>query len=384
MDDYKEIKELLKPRREIKASNELRLKVIRAVKRKNRKRVVRNWVFGGISLSAVAAVLLLVFVPSGMSAKEILAEAINALGGTEDIEMIAEVRTRPVENFKYIDVTENFVTHHIYIADSDSLPRWRIDKGERVATGNGTDIYTWMPALKLGWHLPESEEEKVLGYMATLLTPRKILETELANCIGGKGGEYTVNKSGDDIILTVHAMPQGNFDNPYLLNSSIAESENIRRYVIDAESKRLKSATVSVIAGSREIPVLKITSINYGLHRNDIYRLADGIRYVETENRPVGLKDLSAEEAATTILNAFTDWNEAILDKVMMREVSDVTYKEKFSGSRLISIGHSFTSGTGNSIFVPYTLELRDGTMQRHNIALQKTDSCGWVVVGGL
>lgn len=384
MDDYKEIKELLKPRREIKASNELRLKVIRAVKRKNRKRVVRNWVFGGISLSAVAAVLLLVFVPSGMSAKEILAEAINALGGTEDIEMIAEVRTRPVENFKYIDVTENFVTHHIYIADSDSLPRWRIDKGERVATGNGTDIYTWMPALKLGWHLPESEEEKVLGYMATLLTPRKILETELANCIGGKGGEYTVNKSGDDIILTVHAMPQGNFDNPYLLNSSIAESENIRRYVIDAESKRLKSATVSVIAGSREIPVLKITSINYGLHRNDICRLADGIRYVETENRPVGLKDLSAEEAVTTILNAFTDWNEAILDKVMMREVSDVTYKEKFSGSRLISIGHSFTSGTGNSIFVPYTLELRDGTMQRHNIALQKTDSCGWVVVGGL
>ncbi len=384
MDDYKEIKELLKPRRDIKASDELRLKVIRAVEQKNKKRMVRNWVFGGISLSAVAAVLLLVLVPSGMSAKEILAEAINALGGTDDIEMTVEVRTLPVENFRYIDVNEDFVTHHIYIADSDSLLRWRIDKGERVATGNGTDIYTWMPALKLGLHLPESEEEKVLGYMATLLTPRKILETELDNYIDGKGGKYTVNKNGDDIILTVHAMPQGNFDNPYLLNSSIAESENIRRYVIDAESKRLKSATVSVIAGSREIPVLKITSINYGLHRNDICRLADGIRYVETEHGPVGLKGLSAEEAATTILNAFTDWNEAILDKVMMREVSDVTYKEKFSGSRLISIGHSFTSGTGNSIFVPYTLELKDGTVQRHNIALQKTDSGGWIVVGGL
>lgn len=384
MVDYKEIKELLKPRRDIKASDELRLKVIRAVEQKNKKRMVRNWVFGGISLSAVAAVLLLVFVPSGMSAKEILAEAINALGGTEDIEMTVEVRTRPVENFRYIDVNEDFVTHHIYIADSDSLLRWRIDKGERVATGNGTDIYTWMPELKLGLHLPESEEEKVLGYMATLLTPRKILETELDNYIDGKGGEYTVNKNGDDIILTVHAMPQGNFDNPYLLNSSIAESENIRRYVIDAESKRLKSATVSVIAGSREIPVLKITSINYGLHKNDICRLADGIRYVETEHGPVGLKGLSEEEAATTILNAFTDWNEAILDKVMMREVSDVTYKEKFSGSRLISIGHSFTSGTGNSIFVPYTLELKDGTVQRHNIALQKTDSGGWIVVGGL
>ncbi len=384
MDDYKEIKELLKPRREIKASDELRLKVIRAVKRKNRKQIVRKWVFGGISLSAVAAVLLLIFVPSRISAKEILAEAINALERSENIEMTAEVRTRQIENFTHIDVNEDFVTHHIYIAASDSLLKWRIDKGERVATGNGTDIYTWMPSLKLGLHLPESEEEKVLGYMATLLAPRKILETELDNCINGKGGEYTVNKSGDDIILTVHTMPQGNFDNPYLLNSSIAESENIRRYVIEADSKKLKSATVSMVSNSREIPVLKITSINYGLHRNDICHLADGIPYVETEKQLVGLKGLSAEEAASTILNAFTDWNEAILDKVMMKDVSDVAYREKFSGSRLISIGHSFTSGTENSIFVPYTLELRDGTIQRHNIALQKTDSGGWIVVGGL
>lgn len=383
MDNYKEIEELLKPRRDIKASDELRLKVIRAVDRSDRRREVRKWIFGGISLSAVAAVLILLLIPSGLSAKEILAEAINALGA-EDIEMVVEVRTRPVENFGYIDVKEDFVTHHIFISSSDSLLRWRIDKGERIATGNGTDIYTWMRALKLGWHLSERDREKTLGYMATLLTPRKILETELYNCIGSKGAEYTVNRSGDDIILTVHDMPQGNFDNPYRLNTSVAESENIRRYVIDADSNRLKSASVSVISGSREIPVLKIISINYGRHRNEICRLDDGIRYVETENQPVGLGGLSAEEAATTILNAFTNWDEAILDKVMMQEVADVAYRKKFCGARLISIGHSFTSGTGNSIFVPYTLELRDGTMQRHNIAMQKTDSGGWVVAGGL
>ena len=384
MDNYKEIEELLKPRRDIKASDELHLKVIRAVDRSNRRKEVRKWIFGGISLSAVAAVLILLLIPFGLSAKEILAEAINALGGPEDIEMAVEVRTRPVENFGYIDVKEDFVTHHIFISGSDSLLQWRIDKGERIATGNGTDIYTWMPALKLGWHLSERDCEKTLGYMATLLTPRKILETELYNCIGSKGAEYTVNRSGDDIILTVHDMPQGNFDNLYLLNTSVAESENIRRYVIDADSNRLKSASVSVISGSREIPVLKIISINYGRHRNEICRLDDGIRYVETENQPVGLGGLSAEEAATTILNAFTNWDEAILDKVMMQEVADVAYRKKFCGARLISIGHSFTSGSGNSIFVPYTLELRDGTMQRHNIAMQKTDSGGWVVAGGL
>ena len=111
MDDYKEIKELLKPRRDIKASEELRLKVNRALEQKDRKHVIRQWVFGGIGLSAVAAVLMFVLIPSGMSAKEILAEAIKALESTEYIEMTVEIRTRPVENFRYIDINEDFVVH---------------------------------------------------------------------------------------------------------------------------------------------------------------------------------------------------------------------------------------------------------------------------------
>jgi hypothetical protein len=384
MDDYKEIKELLKPRRDIKASEELRLKVNRALEQKDRKHVIRQWVFGGIGLSAVAAVLMFVLIPSGMSAKEILAEAIKALESTEYIEMTVEIRTRPVENFRYIDINEDFVVHNIYIADSDSLLKWRIDKGERIATSNGSDIYTWLPSLKLGMHLSGVDNERVLGYMATLLTSKKILETELYNCTNGDGAEYKVNKKGKEIILTVHAAPQGNFENPYLLNSSISESENIRRYVIDADTKRLKRATVSVISRHREITVLKISAINYGRHKYDICRLADGIRYVETDNHPVGLIGLSAEEAALTVLNAFADWDNSVLDKVMMRAVSDITYREKFSGSRLVSIGHSFTSGTSNSIFVPYTLELRDGSIHCHNIALQETYSGGWIVTGGL
>ena len=193
-----------------------------------------------------------------------------------------------------------------------------------------------------------------------------------------------VNKKGSEIILTVHAAPQGNFENPYLLNTSISESENIRRYVIDADTKRLKSATVSVVSRNREITVLDISAINYGRRKDDICCLADGIHYVETENQLVGLTGVSAEEAALIILNAFVNWDNSILDKVMPREVSDIAYKDKFSGSRLISIGRSFTSGTGHSIFVPYTLELRNGSIHRHNIALQETDSGGWIVTGGL
>ncbi len=384
MEDYKEIKEMLKPRRDIKASEELRNKVDSALERKGRKQAIREWTFGGIGLSAVAAILIFVLIPSGMSATEVLAEAIKALGETEYIEMTVDIRTRPVENFGYIGINEDFVAHNIYIADSDSLLKWRIDKGERVATGNGSDIYVWLPSLKLGMHLSDVDNERVLGYMSTLLTPGKVLETELYNCTNGDGAEYMVNKKGSEIILTVHAAPQGNFENPYLLNTSISESENIRRYVIDADTKRLKSATVSVISRNREITVLDISVINYGRRKDDICRLADGIRYVETENQLVGLTGVSAEEAALIVLNAFVNWDNSILDKVMPREISDIAYKEKFSGSRLISIGRSFTSGTGRSIFVPYTLELRNGSIHRNNIALQETYSGGWIVTGGL
>lgn len=147
MEDYKEIRELLKPRRDIKASDELRRKVRTTLDKKRKNRMLKNWVFGGISLSAVAAVLLLVLIPSGMSAKEILSQAIEAMRNYDSIEMVVDVRTRPVENFRYIGLDDEFVTHHIDIVASDSLLNWRIDKGERVALSNGKDIYTWIPSV---------------------------------------------------------------------------------------------------------------------------------------------------------------------------------------------------------------------------------------------
>lgn len=383
MEDYKEIRELLKPRRDIKASDELRRKVRRALDKKRKNRMLKSLVFGGVSLSAVAAVLLLVLIPAGMSAKEILSQAIEAMRNYECVEMVVDVRTRPVENFRYIGLDDEFVTHHIDISASDSLLRWRIDKGERVALSNGKDIYTWIPSLKLGFHLTDTENENVLGYMANLLTPRMILEAELQNCIGNGNADYNVSKSESDIILTVHTTPQGDFENPYLLNSSISESENVRRYVIDATSKKLKSATVSVLSEKREVTVLKVLSISYD-NNGSAFPLPGGVKFVETENRPIGLTGLSAVEAASAILNAFSEWDAAILDKVMIHEMSDAAYREQFSGSKLISVGRPFTSGSGNSTFVPYTLKLHDGTVQRHNIALQKSDSGGWVVAGGL
>lgn len=385
MDDYKDIKELFTPRHDIKASDELRCKVRKALNRNSRVRKTRTWLLGGVGFSTVAAIFLLVFIPSGMSAKEMLSQAIEAIGSAESIKMNVEVRTHAVENFRHIGLDDNFVTHHIDIVKSDSLLRWRIDKGERMAMGNDREIYTWIPALSLGWHINDSDNENVLGYMSALLAPWKILETELDNCVNNCNAEYKVSKTKDEIILTIHSEPQGDFDNPYLLNTSIAESESIRKYVIEAESKRLKTVMISVVSGRRVVPVLKVSDIRYDNSPSEYnYMLPNGIKFVEFDNQPDGLNGLSAEEAASTFLNAFADWDEDVIDKMLERELQHAFYREYYQGAKLCSIGRAFMSGSGNSVFVPYTLKLRDGTSQRHNIALQRTNSGGWVVAGGL
>ncbi len=47
--------------------------------------------------------------------------------------------------------------------------------------------------------------------MSALLAPWKILETELDNCVNNCNAEYKVCKTKDEIILTIHSEPQGDF-----------------------------------------------------------------------------------------------------------------------------------------------------------------------------
>lgn len=125
---------MLKPRRDFEASGELRERIDSTLDSYTRKNNPVRWLWGvGVSCVA-AAVLILILMPTGMSAKEILTETLDTLLNSEGIEMRVEVRTRPMENFRYIDLSEDFVTHDISIARSDSTMSWRIDKG---AHGNG-------------------------------------------------------------------------------------------------------------------------------------------------------------------------------------------------------------------------------------------------------
>lgn len=336
-------------------------------------------------MTAVAIAFLLLLPVTGISAKELLCAAIKAIREVENIQMTAEIRTRATENFSYIDVGDDFVSHRISRSHVDSIVRWRVDKGGRVAMGDDSDIYMWVVPLKIGWHSGPADRDKMLGYLSTLINPEHILETELQSCLNDSKARYTVEKSGKEIHLTVYAEPQGNFRNPYRLNTTIEESRNIRRYAIDAATMRLKSASVSIVKEGKEIEVLKITDILYAASGYSVGTLPKDVHFVEVTSGEVpGLTGASAMEAASVILSAFKDWNSRILDRVIAPSISKAAYRQRFMAAELVSVGQPFHSGKAASTYVPYTLRLRDGSLIHHNLALRKNDGGGWVVDGGL
>lgn len=385
MDEYKEIKDMLRPRRDFAASDELRTQIDSTLDSCTRQRKSFGWLWGVGASCVAAAVLILILIPTGMSAKEILAETLNALINTQCIEMTVEVRTRPMENFRYINLSEDFVPHKISMAKTGTTLTWRIDKGGRAAAGNSEVIYNWVDQLNIGWRTSNADPKELLGEMSILLTPEKILESELQNCINNSDAHYDVDKKNGEIILTIHSQPQGNFSNPYMLNASITESENIRRYVIDADTKHLKSATVSVLNGKIETLVLKITNITYGQPHTSLLALPSGIKFIDMPHNSLqGLTGLTATEAASAFLNALETWNLSIIDNTVDENIKSGMYEQDLKGSILLSVGKSFTSGNEGTTFVPYTLRLPNGTQKQHNLALQKSSQGGWIVIGGL
>lgn len=144
MEDYNDIKYLLKPRRDFTASDELRKKINSTLDSYTTNKISFKLIWGISASCVVAASLILILLPSGVSAKQILTQTLNTFLTSEGVEMVVNVRTRPMENFRYINLNEDFVEHHMAATKSDSTLTWRVDKGDRTASGNNSISYNWI------------------------------------------------------------------------------------------------------------------------------------------------------------------------------------------------------------------------------------------------
>ena len=386
MDEYKDIRNLLKPRRSIKASEIFRNTIENDLQRKSYTGHGWRILWGGLTVGAAAAILILLAVPSGMSAKEILTEAISAIKQSGNIEMKVEIRTESMEIFDHINPKAEFVSHDIIVQRNDSAIYWYVDKGERTAEKNSNGLYVWISPYKIGWHYPEHDYD-VLGYLNVLMNPENVLESELQSAMSESGARHEIAKRNGEFVLTVHSMPDGDFTNPYVLNTSVKESENIRRYVLDAKNYHLKSSTVAIVIDGKEIEILRVTDVDYYPEPKSLPSPPADITFIEeTETSPPsGIPGLDARETACVFMKAFSNWDTDILYKYLNPVEAEDIYRQTYEGANLLTLGVPFRSG-GNShlVFVPYTLRLKGGNIKKMNLVLSRYSEEAWCFDGGL
>lgn len=384
MDKYNELRDLLKPRRDIKASEEFRHKIENEIASRTRSRLGKVYVWAAASVGMAATILMFGIFPNDVSATDVLKNAIESISNVQHIEMKAEIRTYSHEIFEQIDPNADFISHDFIIQRKDSSTYWYINKGQRCAEKNSTGLYVWLDKYNLGWHY-EGKEPDVLGYLNILIYPEKILESEYQNLSSMAYSDYKISRRGEEIIFSIHSLPDGNYTNPYSLNTSIHQSENIRKYILDAKDCRLKYASVSIISDAQETEVLRVTDINYDTTNESLPSIPDKIAFIDENKKMLGIPGLNAMESASVFLNAFYDWNTEILYRFINPLEAEDIYKSLYDKASLIDIGYTFKSGSNpNIVFIPYTLRLRDGYIKKGNLAMANYSYGTWTFDGGL
>lgn len=390
--DWQQVMEELQPKREARVSEGFKEKLMQQARQQympeptKRLYLIRKVVGWSVAAMVAAVCLIGVFTYSlPLSAHSLLEAAIINFRDIRTMVMDIDIRTRPQENFSYISPEEDFVRHKLQVRYDEPM-RWRMEKiPGRVALGEGEDNYFWWTKFKLGNYM-KGEANVYLGYLSILLQPKEILQRELDDALKNESVEYTVKNKGDETILTVHSLlPEE--ENPYrlLLNRAMESSENIRKYIFDRKTKRLKNLEVCMVVDGQQIEVIRTRRIVYNveLGRATLLELPADVK-IDSILGMTGLpypEETAPEEVARIIFESMAPWDETVMKPVFGN--LEPLFRKGLEGSRLIEIGTAFKEGKKKDFFVPYKILLPDGNPKEGNITLWKSRS-GWLFNGGL
>lgn len=381
--------EAVTPRCDVKAPESL-VRRIEKTLRVSRKRALLRSLGAVVSVAAVVAIV----VNTALSASPVRAAgkcfgaAAERFERAKTLSMLIDMRTLPSENLEYIDPSADFVGCRLDAVYGDDATVWRFDKGGRVAVSDGTVMTQWLPGQKRGWtgFLCEANIDAVM-----LANPRMLMIAEREYAATHKGVHYDMTNDGTTIRVTVEAPAQGDYrQSDYMLNTSIAESDNRREYSFDAQSGRLLSAVVSVRTASGEVEVLRMRSIVYDepMDAAEVAAVPGDVVLQDMRTLDYGrrLAGITARQAAEKVVRAFERWDSAILDEAFVYYgLVMAKVREMYGGSVAVAFGEPFRSGEYPGVFVPVRLVLAGGDTHEINLALRNDNPSGsWVVDGGI
>ena len=351
-------------------------------------------------IASIAAILLvsLAIVPifgqqlfnPNAKAMSLLNTSIEAISNIKYMNISFQVRSIPGDNLDLIDTKGDFIDYKLW-KEFAPAEKWRIEKPGLTVVMDGENQYKFMEKAGIGF--VGSTKARFVDWMKMLLDPQKILQNEKTFASKHKA-EYKIDKTNTETLLTISAKAQGDFKNPYLLNSSIPESNNRRVYHFDKTTNRLTALEVYVTENKTEILVLKLKSVEYNeVIEPETFKitLPEGTKWVQLKEIEPNTQNATAaknpEEAANLFFESLAkkDWETVYKLFPSIEQSSNVeNIKQEYAGLHIISIGKPFKSGMYAGQFVPYEIQLKSGETQSENLAVRNdnTDKI-WQIDGG-
>lgn len=399
-EDLDQIVDLLTPKASPRMPASIKTNVLSQIRRREsfKNFFTMKTLFSKITASAaaIAAVIVVAVVsvkPAMARTREvgaILDRSIKAADSPiEAMGIVIAVRTRPHENFAYINYTLPFVDHHLWI-NFDSPMRWMLKKekdGEgRTIVFDGSEKFMWNEGATLGFK--GDRNTNLEEWFDILLDPTIIPMREKAAL--QEGVKYRIEEDGDETILKADVKARGDFSNNYCRNSSIEESDTHRELRFDRETGQLKGMKIFVKIAGVEILVVDVKSILYvgdGVIDDAMSSLPESVtewRDVMTAPQAGGFSGISASQAARLIADAIDKGDiESVKETFVFYDLGFIN--ELFKGAKVLKLGKPFRSGLYPGVFVPCKVRMGDGRVERLKFALRNDNPDGvWLVDGGI
>ncbi len=392
---HENIEQELRPRCEFRASESLKQRIQNAgatpnVRASSHRRKFLRFLPTGIAATALLALGLFLTLPSQHhvhAAKPLFIQAAEEFNKAPSFSAIVKVRTTAKENFSYIDMKQNLMTHALIV--SPSTGKWMLRKAGRVALCDGQYIWHWLPQEGYGWKMNRTDTD-ILDIFALFLNPAQIFKNE-----DGITNAWVIQSEGVIILQSETPTPL-HFHNDFNKETSISTTDTKREYVIEKESNKLLKMKIST--ANNDQTILEMTDINYSYRPTEAdFSLPEGITWTdrtqEARQKKLDEKaikeftDITPEEAVKKMFNAFNRWEVEKLTGILPEDdakVIESTYG-LYRGCTLLKTGKAFQSGDYKGLFVPVTLKMANGETIKRTVSMRNdTPSHHWRNDGGL
>jgi outer membrane lipoprotein-sorting protein len=338
-------------------------------------------------LAVAAALALAVLLPAfffvkstpSASAAQVFYQAAEALGKLKSFHTRVEMRTSLGGNFAAIDLDYDFVPIDFWKQfTDDEWGKWRLEEPGRIVVMDGQrSIQLMKPE-----HVLESVDRNPERYWPESFVELGAVMTREAQKATEHPADFsTHHERGEDgrdkVVITVEAKARVPEDD-YLRNHYIEDSDHLKIYRFDAETKLLEELHIYVHADGRDVLVYRLVQADYNTE------LDPSLFHLELPENPIYFKspevlpdnkkyeDMTPKEAAIAFFTACAneDWDEAV--KFMGQTRVSQHFKDLMGGLEIIEIGEPFQSPSYAGWFVPYKLKLKSGNLKTHNLALRR------------